>query len=438
LSENFVRRSQQQTGSSKYFSEADVEQMKNKVKEDEEYKCNTEKAELKKEKDAAVAEEKAKAETAAKEAAKAGAAAAKKEAEVIIAAKTDKIKELEETLDAADATTRLKILELKTTKDTVDRLNGLLEGLPQNAKDEFGILEEKLKDTTTENQKLESSIEELRNSLEDKIPKGEYDALLLEKNIAVAAAAKLKEEAGAAASRAKEAADAAAAKDTEVAQAKKAADAAAKAAEDAKLKAETEAAKLKKEIEELKNSQETTTFGLSAPSMSSGDNSKFLQYKKLYTDDPYQLFNLLLIFIFNDISIYLKNLTEEETQILVLLFIPLLTLFTQPDKYKIFQVTNMDAATTNDTYVDINYIIFKKLFNILFSNDSSHDGTRAKLLEKIISTFDDDLDKIKEIINLILSAGLYNPNFSASLFYCHKIGGIQRTRKRRWQNELGF
>jgi hypothetical protein len=141
--------------------------------------------------------------------------------------------------------------------------------------------------------------------------------------------------------------------------------------------------------------------------MSSEDALKFSQYKKLYTDDPYQLFNLLLIFIFNDISIYLKNLTEEETQILVLLFIPLLTLFTQPDKYKIVQVENMDTPKTSDTYVDTNYIIFKKLFNILFSDDSSPPGTRAKLLEKIIYTFDDDLDKIKEIINLILSAGLY-------------------------------
>jgi len=501
---------------SQLYDQASVTDMKQKVIDEEKYKCDKDKAKLKEELNEAIKKghaeyvntseqlkntpENAKIilQTDLKNQLTAAADAktdeiTKLEATLAAAdAKTDEITKLEATLAAADATISAKILELNTAQGHIDILSkkieyleSSLDGLPPNAKDEFLTLSNELKDAKTEKNKSESAIAQLTSHLNDTMPKVEFEAVKAQKDAAeteakeaAQALAKAVAEKEAAETAAKEAAqaltDAVNAKDREVAQAKAAETAAAQAKDaaaaqalakavaekeaaetaakeaaqaltdavnakdteaaqavtdavaqavaakdteaaqavtdavaQAKAAAEKELEEANKKIKNLESNQVTTTYSSSAPLMSSEDALKFSQYKKLYTDDPYQLFNLLLIFIFNDISIYLKNLTDEETQILVLLFIPLLTLFTQPDKYKIVQVENMDTPKTSDTYVDTNYIIFKKLFNILFSDDSSPPGTRAKLLEKIIYTFDDDLDKIKEIINLILSAGLY-------------------------------
>ncbi len=228
---------------SQLYDQASVTDMKQKVIDEEKYKCDKDKAKLKEELNEAIKKGHAEYVNTSEQLKNTPENAKiilqtdlKNQLTAAADAKTDEITKLEATLAAADATISAKILELNTAQGHIDILSkkieyleSSLDGLPPNAKDEFGILEEKLKDTTTEKQKLESSIEELKNSLKDKMPRHEYDAVKAQKDAAeteakeaAQALAKAVAEKEAAETAAKEAAqaltDAVNAKDREVAQ----------------------------------------------------------------------------------------------------------------------------------------------------------------------------------------------------------------------------
>ena len=121
------------------------------------------------------------------------------------------------------------------------------------------------------------------------------------------------------------------------------------------------------------------------------------KYQKIFIQDPDVLFNLLLLFVINDISMYLKTIKIDDPLFtnLILVFIPLLSLFTidMPDS---LIIQNPDDTQFN--YQNTNYITFKKIFNIIFNiRNSTIKPALIRIYNQHITT-----DKIKEIFKNII------------------------------------
>jgi hypothetical protein len=124
------------------------------------------------------------------------------------------------------------------------------------------------------------------------------------------------------------------------------------------------------------------------------------KYQKIFIQDPDVLFNLLLLFVINDISMYLKTIKIDDPLFtnLILVFIPLLSLFTINDMPDSLIIQDPDDKQFN--YQNINYITFKKIFNIIFNiRNHTINLVLIRICNKHINT-----DKIKEIFkNIIIS-----------------------------------
>jgi hypothetical protein len=124
-------------------------------------------------------------------------------------------------------------------------------------------------------------------------------------------------------------------------------------------------------------------------------------FKKIFIKDPDTLFNLLLTFINADIGFYLQTYPINDA--LILVFIPLFTLFID-EKYSSLDYTGFDK---DYNYQTINYITFKKIFNIYYQTQHSKKQQLLAIFQKLTAANPDILTKLHKIIDIILTVGLY-------------------------------
>ena len=124
-------------------------------------------------------------------------------------------------------------------------------------------------------------------------------------------------------------------------------------------------------------------------------------FKEIFIKDPDTLFNLLLTFINTDIEFYLQTYPINDE--LILVFIPLFTLFIDEKYSSLNDAANFDK---DYNYQTINYITFKKIFNIYYDNQHNKKQQLLAIFQKLTLN-PDILTKLHKIINIILNVGLY-------------------------------
>jgi hypothetical protein len=147
---------------------------------------------------------------------------------------------------------------------------------------------------------------------------------------------------------------------------------------------------LNEQIKKLKHTKAINdTFNCSSNSVNWDQT-----FQIIFKDNPDALFDQLLTYISFDISSFISSLSEYRLKIkLILLFIPLLVLFTKDGSSDILK----KSSSTIYNYTNVTYTTFKKLYNKLFEK-------KETVLTDLLSILQDtnDVDKLLKIISNII------------------------------------
>ena len=149
--------------------------------------------------------------------------------------------------------------------------------------------------------------------------------------------------------------------------------------------------RLKQELDKFKHTKAINdTFNCSSNSVNWDQT-----FQIIFKDNPDALFDQLLTYISFDISSFISSLSNYRLKIkLILLFIPLLVLFTKDGSSDILD----KLSSTKYNYTNVTYTTFKKLYNKLFGNK------QIDLLRNLFDILQDtnDVDKLLKIISNII------------------------------------